>query len=73
MKLAVRSQDYKPNLNDEGTLLKELLQLMDGEHTSSEIAGLLLRKFPVRFASEGEAVRFVSSKIAKMGLRKRDS
>lgn len=71
--LAVRSKDYKPVLNDEGALIKELLQLMDGNQTTGEIAALLFRKFSTRFSSIDEAIRFVSSKIADLGVGKHES
>lgn len=71
--LAVRSKDHRPVLNEEGTLMKALLQLMDGDHTNGEIAGLLFQKFSARFGSIDEAVRFVSSKVADMGTGKLDT
>jgi protein arginine N-methyltransferase 1 len=52
-----RAPTYRPRLNKRGAVARMILELMDGGLSHTELARLLMERFPGEFADENEALQ----------------
>lgn len=65
--LRLASQDAKAKPNKAGLIQAFVLQAMDGETSSTEIADSLMKRFPDRFPHRDAALRYVISQVRSFG------
>jgi protein arginine N-methyltransferase 1 len=66
-RLARRSPDFMPALDDDGAATLTALSLMDGRRSQQTIAGDLAAAHPARFASTADALTFVTRLTLRFG------
>jgi len=58
-----QSDTYRPELSNDGQILKFVLAYFDGTKSTQEIAGQLVESFPKRFPNHDQAIRYVQLQI----------
>ena len=63
--LAKKSDSHKARLNAKGRVARQVLDLLDGEHSTEEISALITQQFPQLFPSQALAKRWVQGLIQR--------
>ena len=56
---------YRPQLNEDGEIDFQILQLIDGQRRSEEISQIILKRFPLRFTSSQDVMTRIAILIEK--------
>jgi type I protein arginine methyltransferase len=62
-----RASNYRPRLNQTGTIGRILFELMDGSRLQSDLAEMIRDRFPETFRSEDEAFQMVTEFTERYG------